>query len=323
MTADLEEELRKGRWRGVKIREKRVCSLAYADDVVVLAEREDEMESMMRRLERYFEEKKLQVNAGKTKMMRFRKGDGRYKEGEWRWRGERIEEVKEFKSLGYVFNRNREQEAHIRDRVRKAGIVMEGVWGIGKRKFGNDWSRKMWPFDTFVWTVMGYGVGTWGWQERKEAEGMQERYIRWTLGVDWRTPGYMVREEAKRDTLRIRAKRRAWRYEGKLRKGEGSEIARECLAEMGQREEEMSKWERERKKGRKGRQEGKEAEGYEEIEKEDRNRQKRDRKERIRKSEYNRWYRETITDPMYLRKSWSEERCRRIARFRLGNEMGE
>ena len=26
---------------------------------------------------------------------------------------------------------------------------------------------------------------------------------------------------------------------------------------------------------------------------------------------------------MYLRKGWSDERCRRIARFRLGNEMGE
>ena len=33
---------------------------------------------------------------------------------------------------------NEGQEAYIRDRMRKAGIVMEGVWGIGKRKFGND-----------------------------------------------------------------------------------------------------------------------------------------------------------------------------------------
>ena len=63
----------------------------------------------------------------------------------------------------------------------------------------------------------------------------------WTSGVDWRTPDYMVREEAKRDKLRTRAKRRAWRYEDKLRRGGGSEITREYLAEMGEREEEMSK----------------------------------------------------------------------------------
>ena len=106
---------------------------------------------------------------------------------------------------------------------------------------------------------------------------MLERYIRWTLKVDWRTPGYKVREEAKRDKLRTRAKRRAWR------KGGGSEIARECLAEMGERGGEMLKWERERKKGREGVQEGKEAEGYEDIEKEDRHRKRgreRERQER-------------------------------------------
>ena len=62
LTADLEEELMKGSSGGVKLRGKRVCSLA---------EREEETESIMRRLERYFEVKKLQVNVGKTKIMRF------------------------------------------------------------------------------------------------------------------------------------------------------------------------------------------------------------------------------------------------------------
>ena len=62
------------------------------------------------------------------------------------------------KYLGYVFKRHGEQEAHIRDRLRKAKIVVKGVWGIGKRKFRNDWSRRMWLFDTLVWTVMGYRV---------------------------------------------------------------------------------------------------------------------------------------------------------------------
>ena len=73
---------------------------------------------------------------------------------------------------------------------------------------------------------------------------------------------------------------------------------------MGDREQEISKWERERKKGRKGRQQEEEAEGYEEIEKEVRNRKERDRKDRIRKSEYNRLYREIIREevPMYLLK---------------------
>ena len=52
-------------------------------------EREEEIESMMRRLEGYLEDK-LQVNVGKTKMMRFRKGGGVVVEGEKDRGGEEI-----------------------------------------------------------------------------------------------------------------------------------------------------------------------------------------------------------------------------------------
>jgi len=67
-------------------------------------------------------------------------------------------------------------------------------------------------------------------------ERMQERYIRWILGVNWRTPGYMVREETQRDLLRLRAGIRAWRFEDRLERGEGNKLARSCLEEIKERE---------------------------------------------------------------------------------------
>ena len=125
LTADMEEKLRKGKWGGVRVGQKIICTLAYADDVVVLAESEEEMESMIRRLEGYFEKRKLEVNVGKTKTMRFRKGGGgRSTKIEIKGRGRRIEEVTDFKYLGYVFKRNGGQEANMRDRVRRAAAVM-------------------------------------------------------------------------------------------------------------------------------------------------------------------------------------------------------
>lgn len=62
--------------RGVKIKKRRIYTLAYADDVV-LAKEEEEMRSMMERLERYLERKKLELNI--KKIIRFRKGGGRWK----------------------------------------------------------------------------------------------------------------------------------------------------------------------------------------------------------------------------------------------------
>ena len=209
---------------------------------------------------------------------------------------------------------------------------MRQAWGIGKRKFGKDWGKRMWLFDALVWTVVGYGAEVWGWKEREEVERIQERFIRWSLGVDWRTPGYMVREETKRKKLRTWAGGRAWRYEEKLGRGEGGKLARWCLEEIREREKEegteLSAWERERREWReRGAREGGEGvrrrEGLEGWEEEDDRRQGEERWERIVQSRYNKWYREIATRgiPKYLAAGWGESRYGRLARFRLGNEM--
>ncbi|KAL6430596.1 hypothetical protein ACFW04_006887 [Cataglyphis niger] len=178
---------------GVKLGGIKVYTLAYADDVVLIAEEEEGMRSMIGKLEGYLEKKGLELNVGKSKIL------------SWRWKGKVIEEVKEFSYLGYMMQRNGGQEAQIRNRLRKGAAVMGQVWGIGKRKLKNDWGRRLWLFDKLVWTVMGYGVEIWGWGERKVLERLQERYLRWVLGVEWGTPGYMVREELQREKLRGRA----------------------------------------------------------------------------------------------------------------------
>lgn len=81
---------------------------------------------------------------------------------------------------------------------------MGEVWGIGKRKFGRDWSRRIWLFDRLIWTVMSYGMEIWGWKEREELE---EKYLRWVFGLDSRTPGYLIREEVERGKLRERGQK--------------------------------------------------------------------------------------------------------------------
>lgn len=88
--ADLEEELEKGRLGGVELSGgKKVYSLAYADDIALMARDEGEMRGMIRTLERYVERKKLEVNVAKTKIMSCRKGEGRRKKIHWMWKGKK------------------------------------------------------------------------------------------------------------------------------------------------------------------------------------------------------------------------------------------
>jgi len=78
------------KWGGIGLGGERVYILAYADDMVLMAEGEDEMRSMMERLERYLERKKVELNAGKTKIVRFRKGGGREKKKDGGERGREL-----------------------------------------------------------------------------------------------------------------------------------------------------------------------------------------------------------------------------------------
>nr|XP_034194024.1 uncharacterized protein LOC117610565 [Osmia lignaria] len=230
--------------------------------------------------------------------MRFRKGAGRWKKVEWWWNGKKIEEVDQFKYLGYVFRRNGGSELQVKDRIKKAGIAMRQVWGIGKRRFGKNWKRRIWLWDKLVWTIIAYGAEVWGWRERREIEGVHERFLRWTLGVDWRTPGYLLREELKRWKMRMRTGKRD--YERKLWQGRGGELAKSCWVQVignETRRGEGSKWEEERKKFFEER--GLKLEkleekrssgemGYEELEERDKQMQEEERWEKITESRYNR-----------------------------------
>ncbi|XP_071652705.1 uncharacterized protein [Temnothorax longispinosus] len=77
------EEIKKVKWSRIRLGEGRVYDLEFADDIVLLAEGENEMRSMMERLERYLDKKRLELNAEKTKIMRFRKGGGRMVKKDW------------------------------------------------------------------------------------------------------------------------------------------------------------------------------------------------------------------------------------------------
>lgn len=82
LLADLDEKLEKKRYGGVKIKERKIYSMAYADNVAVVAEEEVGMKEMMiKMLERYVERKGLEVNVEETKVMRCKKRVG----GTRRW----------------------------------------------------------------------------------------------------------------------------------------------------------------------------------------------------------------------------------------------
>lgn len=76
-----------------------------------MAKSEEDLKGMMKRLRKYLDKVRI-LSSEKSKILVFENGKERKKKREWRWREEDIEEVKEFKYLGYVLEewRNRETD---------------------------------------------------------------------------------------------------------------------------------------------------------------------------------------------------------------------
>lgn len=78
-----------------------------------------------------------------NKIMRFKRGGKRWSKKDWRWKEKRVKEVKEYKYLKYMLQKNAGQEAYVKERIRKATAVWEirimgEVGGIRKRRFGRN-----------------------------------------------------------------------------------------------------------------------------------------------------------------------------------------
>lgn len=112
---------------------------------------------MLKSLEKYLEGKRLTLNAGKSKILVFCKKE-RSKERKWKWKNEELEEVGEFKYLGFTFKKNNKDDAHIKDVVKRAAAAMGQIWGIGERKFGGDFDKRVMMFNVMVKNIMLYRV---------------------------------------------------------------------------------------------------------------------------------------------------------------------
>jgi hypothetical protein len=62
-------------------------------------------------------------------------------------------------------------------------------------------------FGSMIESILMYGAEIWGWKEQEQVEKVQEKYLRGVLGVDREAPGYIVREECKRNRPKRKGER--------------------------------------------------------------------------------------------------------------------
>lgn len=67
-----------------------------------------------------------------------------------------IQEVEKFKYLGYIVKTSGEEKVQIKELKKNGNVVLKQVWGLGERRFRDDFEKRMMLFKYLVLEVIMY-----------------------------------------------------------------------------------------------------------------------------------------------------------------------
>ena len=168
---------------GVKIDNVKICILAYADDLVVFADNEHDLQYLLNILYNWCRKWRLQVNYDKTKIVHFRGKNVERTDYNFKCGNNKLEIVHQYKYLGVVLDEYLDYKTTTEILASSAGRALGSV--INKVKSNKDLGFQTYTtlYNNCVAPVMDYGSGVWGRFKFKHCEDVQLRACRYYLGI--------------------------------------------------------------------------------------------------------------------------------------------
>ena len=139
----------------------RINCILWADDIILLSETEEGLNTLLKELHAYSETNKLKINIDKTKCMIFNK-TGRLIRRNFYLGDCKLENVRSYKYLGLVFTPSGEIKSaldDLRDRALKAFYALKSKLGLFFKSHIED---TMTLFNSLVKPVLLYSSDFWG-----------------------------------------------------------------------------------------------------------------------------------------------------------------
>ena len=226
--SDLPDALNCGDTRPVQINNSLTMnSLIWADDLLMLSETENGLNTMLKNLKTYTEKNLIQVNLDKTKCMIFNK-TGRLMPRTFHFGEKKLEMVREYRYLGFLvtpsFNITTAL-AHLKDRGLRAYGALKTKLGITFRKH---LPVTFYLFDSLIKPILNYASDFWGALKlptNNPVETLHRKFCKQLLGVHPQTTNIAVLLETGRLPLEIFAKKNAAKNWDRIcLKQEGNEL---------------------------------------------------------------------------------------------------
>ena len=177
---------------GIDIGDEKVCILMYADDVVLLARSEDELQVLLNALHDWCTVNAMSINVSKSNVVHFRTDSTTRTIFTFKCGDQVIECSSTYRYLGLVLdehlNLNTTAKMVAQSASRALGLV------IAKCKIAGGVPYNVFTklYDAIVWPVIAYGAAIWGHREYSCISSVQNRAMRYFLGVGKYTPSAAV-----------------------------------------------------------------------------------------------------------------------------------
>ena len=210
-----------------------ISCVAWADDLVLLSNSEEGLQKMLKTLELYCCENKLQINTDKTKCMIFNKG-GRLMRRNFQINGIPIENVRTFKYLGFVLTPSGEINSglkDLRDRAFKGFMKLKSSLG---NTFRQDISITLDLIHSMIKPILLYMSDFWGCLKLPKSnpiENLQMMMCKQILGVQRQTTNIGVQLELGQVPLSYHAVKLAVKNWERIRQRKANSLVLECYKE--------------------------------------------------------------------------------------------
>ena len=191
---DLTTELKSHKY-GVKVGDKHICILLYADDIVMVSETEQNLQSMLNIVSKWCQKWRLSVNDTKSEIVHFRNKNKKQTTSKFYMGNKTLNLASKYKYLGVILDENLTFVECAKTLCESAGRALAKI--ISKFKTFKNITFQTFTklYDSCVWPILDYCSSIWAHGKSSFAEKVQNRAIRYFLGVHRNAPIQAIQAE--------------------------------------------------------------------------------------------------------------------------------
>ena len=216
-----------GMW---KLKPVQLRMLAFADDLVIFGNTEQDLQHNLNILNRELKKRGLKINPNKTKSMLISR---EHNEHEIKLEGETLEQVDSYKYLGVIIKSNCSLKEEINQRISKATKVYGQLGNsiIGKKELTA--RAKMSIFNSVYCPTLMYGSESWtlDGRDKSRLQAAEMKFLRRTIGKTRKDKirNTRVREEVNSEKLSIKIEKNQLRWFGHVNRMKDDRIPKMIL----------------------------------------------------------------------------------------------